>query len=75
MKLVTNDARRGRLLAFGHELGPGATVLMTDAAAAQLAADPHVQVTVRDEPKPQGAGAAPGEGHDDALTLEEEGEQ
>jgi hypothetical protein len=66
MKLITNAARRGTLIAFGHTLRAGESVLMTEAAAAQLAADPHVQVTVEDDPNK----AAPGEGHDHESTLE-----
>jgi hypothetical protein len=37
---------RGRLVAFGHELTHNQTAEMSDEEAAQLAANPHVQVTV-----------------------------
>lgn len=35
-----------RLLAYGHEIFGGKSVEMSDEEAAQLAADPHVDVTV-----------------------------
>jgi hypothetical protein len=45
VKRVRFDGR-GRLRVFGHELAHNETAEMTDSEAAQLAANPNIQVTV-----------------------------
>lgn len=61
MKHVRFDGPVGhRLHAFGQEISGGETVEMPDEQAAQLAADPHVPVTVTAvaSPRPQAARGA-----------------
>lgn len=58
MKNVRNTGR-GPLRAFGHELAPGQAVEISDEQAEQLAADPHVDVTVTTV-RAAGAGRARG---------------
>ncbi len=52
MPEVRFDGHPGRLIAFGYELEAGKSVEMTEEEAAQLAADPNVQVTVLEAAQP-----------------------
>lgn len=64
MKDVRFDGPGHLLHAFGHQIHLGGSKRLSNEQAAQLAADPHVQVTVSDneEPEPEPE-AEPGEGH------------
>jgi hypothetical protein len=71
-KTVRFDGHPADLLfAFGHELAGGTSVEMSDDEAAQLAADPHVHVSVLDDEHEPEADET-GEGHDHEPSEKEE---
>lgn len=70
MKDVRFDGPGHLLHAFGHQIPLGGSRRLSNEQAAQLAADPHVQVTVSEEPEPEPE-AELGEGHTTDIDTKE----